>query len=393
MSRAATDLDCQKKTTKFNTNVVTGTTASGYHKSHPNYFQEGWSASVTIGQFHQTYLLSTGSLMKKSFISGVGHHLPDRVVTNQELEKLLEIDDASIVKLSGIHTRRWAEKGDTVSGMAVEASRMALGRAGLTPADIGMIVFSSMGSDHQFPGGGGDLQRKLDMPGIPALDIRNACNGFVYGLSIADQYIRTGMFKHILLAGSEIQSTSLDLTPNGKNVSILFGDGAGAAVISQCSDNSRGILNTQMYSDGQHYRKLIMEAPSPNDHPRISDEMVASDRIYPYMDGRAVFKHAVTRFPEVILEAVENEDMDISDLDLIIPHQANLRISEMVAKKLKIDRKMVYSNIQHYGNTTSASIPIAMSEAVEKGMLNEGDLVCAAAFGAGFAWSSALIRW
>ena len=331
--------------------------------------------------------------MYRSCISGIGHHLPDRIVTNEELGALLEVNEDFIVKLTGIKTRRWADQGETVSNMAHQATKKALEQAGLTPGDIGMIIFSTMGSDHQFPGGGCDLQHKLGIAGPPALDIRNACNGFVYGLSVADQYIKTGMHEHILLVGAEIQSTSLDLSPNGKNMSILFGDGAGAAVISRSDSEERGILNTQIYSDGQHADKLILEAPTPNDHPRLSKELMESNRIYAHMDGRAVFKHAVTRFPEVINEALQKAGYDLSDLDLIIPHQANLRISEMVAHKLRIDKEMVYSNIERYGNTTSASIPIALSEAVEQGLVSEGKLVCLAAFGAGFAWGSALVRW
>ena len=331
--------------------------------------------------------------MKKACISGVGHYLPERIVTNQELGEMLEVNDEFIVKLTGIRTRRWAPEGETVSNMALKASQNALDQAGLAPDDIGMIIFSTMSSDHQFPGGGCDLQHQLGIPGIPALDIRNACNGFVYGLSVADQYIKTGMYEHILLVGAELQSTSLDLSPNGKNVSILFGDGAGAAVISDTNDENRGILNTQIYSDGSHADKLILKAPSPNDHPRLSKELMESNRIYPHMDGRAVFKHAVTRFPEVIQEAIQKAGYELADLDLIVPHQANLRISEMVAHKLRIDKEMVYSNIEHCGNTTSASIPIALSEAVENGRIKKGSLVCVAAFGAGFAWGSALVRW
>ncbi len=331
--------------------------------------------------------------MYRSCISGIGHHLPDRIVTNKELGAILEVEEEFIVKLTGIQTRRWVEKGETVSNLSLQASRKAIDKAGITPEDIGMIIFSSMGSDHQFPGGGCDLQHKLGIAGPPALDIRNACNGFVYGLSVADQYIKTGMYEHILLVGAEIQSTSLDQSPNGKNMSILFGDGAGAAVISRSDNNDRGILNTQIYSDGQHADRLMQDAPSPNDHPRLSRDIMDTDRIYPFMDGRTVFKHAVTRFPEVILEALEKEGLGIGDLDLIVPHQANLRISEMVARKLGVEKDLVFSNIEHYGNTTSASIPIALSEAVEQGLVSDGKLICLAAFGAGFAWGSALIRW
>ncbi len=331
--------------------------------------------------------------MNVSRISGVGHYLPEREVSNQELEKKLDVSSDWIVKLTGVQTRRWVRKGETLNQMAVGASKKALDQAGISANEIDMIIYSTLGSDHQFPGSGCYLQKELDIPGIPALDIRNVCSGFIYGLSIADQYIKTGMCRHVLLVGAELQSTSLDLTPRGRNVSVLFGDGAGAAVISQSNEKERRILNTQIYSDGHYADKLWADAPSPNDHPRLTKALLDTDRIYPYMDGRAVFKHAVHRFPEVIEEAVRKAGMEISNLDLIIPHQANLRITEMIVRKLGIDSDKVYSNIEHYGNTTSASIPVALSEAVQKGVIADHALICLAAFGAGFSWGSALIRW
>lgn len=331
--------------------------------------------------------------MKSSHISGVGHYLPERVVTNHDLEKKLDVTHDYVVKLTGVHTRRWASEEETVTYMATRASRDAIEQAGIADEDIGMIIFSTLGSDKQFPGGGCDLQNALNIPGIPALDIRNVCTGFIYGLSVADQYIKTGMHKHILLVASELQSTSLDLTPRGQNLSVLFGDGAGAVVVSTSDNPKSGILNTQIYADGSHAHKLWLDAPSPNDHPRLTKGLLDTERIYPEMDGRAVFKHAVTRFPEVIQEALQNAGLDIPDLKLIIPHQANLRISEMIARKLGVDMEVIYSNIERYGNTTSASIPIALSEAIRDGRISHGDIICLAGFGAGFAWGSALIRW
>lgn len=331
--------------------------------------------------------------MKKARISGVGYHVPERIVSNAELGKMLDVTEEWIVKLTGIKERRWISEGETLINMAEEASRKAIDQAGLTPDDIGLIIFSSLGSDHQFPGGGCYLQERLGMPRTPALDIRNVCSGYIFGLSVADQYIKTGMYEHVLLVGAEAQSTSLDQTPRGQNVSILFGDGAGATVISVCEEDDKGILNTQIYTDGKYADRLWLDAPSPNDHPRISSKLIDSERIYPFMDGRTVFKNAVTLFPEVIREALDKAGLGISDLDLVIPHQANLRISEMVIRKLGIEKHKLYSNIEYFGNTTSASIPVALGEALEKGLIKDNSMVCLAAFGAGFSWGSSLIRW
>lgn len=331
--------------------------------------------------------------MKTSQITGTGHYLPERVVTNHELGDMLDVSDEWIVKLTGVHTRRWVSRSETVLDMAAEASEKAIERAGISTDDIGMIIFSTLGSDHQFPGGGCYLQERLGLPCTPGLDIRNVCSGFVFGLSVADQYIKTGMYQHILLVASELQSTSMDLSPRGRNLSILFGDGAGAVVISATGNEDRGILNTQIYSEGKYADRLWLDAPSPNDQPRLSKELLDSERIYPFMDGKAVFKHAVTRFPEVIREAVDKAGFNVEDLDMVIPHQANLRITEMLTRKLGLDKSKVYSNIEHYGNTTSASIPIALSEAIEKGLIRDHHLVCLTSFGAGFSWGAALVRW
>lgn len=331
--------------------------------------------------------------MKMSRITGVGHYVPERVVSNYDLEDILKVSNEWIVKLTGIHTRRWVREGESLKGMAYNASMQALDHAGKKPDDIELIIFACLGSDHQVPGSGIFLQEKLGLPGVPALDIRNVCSGFVYGLSVADQFIKTGMYENILLVGAEIQSTSLDMSPRGRNVSVLFGDGAGAVVISASNNKEQGILNTQIYADGRYAKKLWVDAPSPNEHPRITKELLDNRRIYPSMDGRTVFKHAVTRFPEVIRESLEKAGLGIDDLELVIPHQANLRITEMITRKLGIEKDKVYSNIEHFGNTTSASIPIALSEAIQKGLVKENDLICLAAFGSGFAWGSALLRW
>lgn len=331
--------------------------------------------------------------MRNSKIAGVGHYVPERVVTNQDLEKMMDTSDEWIVERTGIHTRHWITENDTLSGMAHKASNKALERAGKNAEDIDFIVFAALDGDHQFPGGGCFLQEKMGIPGVPALDIRNACSGFIYGLSIADQFIKTGKYENILLVGAEVQSTSLDLSTQGRDVSVIFGDGAGAALITPTEDDNKGVLTTHIYADGRYTDKLWVDAPSVNDQPRLTKDLLDTRRIYPYMDGRFVFKHAVTRFPEVIYEALETAGLEAKDLDLVIPHQANRRITEAVAHKLKMDLNKVYSNIEKYGNTTAASIPIALSEVYEQDRLKENDLVCLASFGAGFTWGSALIRW
>ncbi len=331
--------------------------------------------------------------MKNAQISGIGHHVPDRVVTNFDLEKMMDTTNEWILERTGIQTRRWVTDGDTLSGLAHNAAIKALDMAGKKPGDIQFIIFASLASDHEFPGGGCFLQEKLGLPGIPAMDIRNACSGFLYGLSVADQFIKTRMYDTILLIGAEIQSTSLDLTTRGRDVSVIFGDGAGAAVITATDNKEKGVLTTHLHADGRFANKLWADAPSVNDNPRISKELVETDRIFPKMEGRFVFKHAVSRFPEVIYEALSATGYSKDDLDLVIPHQANVRITEAVAHQLQMGLDKVYSNIERYGNTTAASIPIAISEAVENGLIKDNSLVCLASFGAGFTWASALIRW
>jgi 3-oxoacyl-[acyl-carrier-protein] synthase III len=331
--------------------------------------------------------------MKRTVFAGIGHYVPERIVTNQDLEKLMDTSDEWIRERTGIVERHWISEGESVSGLAYKASQIALERAKMSPSDIDLIIFACMESDHEFPGGGCWLQEKLHLPGIPALDIRNQCSGFIYGLSVADQFIRTGRYKNILLVGSEIQSTSLDLTTRGRDMAVLFGDGAGAAVLTASENGDRGVLTTHLHADGVYTKKLWAEWPSVTHHPRLTPDMLDTDRIYPKMEGRYVFKHAITRFPEVIHEALNAAGCSIDDVDLVVPHQANLRITEAVAQRLGIGMDKMYSNIEKYGNTTAATIPICLSEAWETGRIKEGSLVALAAFGSGFTWASALVRW
>ncbi len=331
--------------------------------------------------------------MKKSRIIGVGHYVPENIVTNADLEKVMNTTNEWIVERTGIEERRWFEpEKDTVSNMATKASKMAFERAKLDVKAIDFIVFATITPDYFFPGAGVLLQRELGLQGIGALDIRNACSGFIYALSIADQFIKTGMYKNILVVGSEIQSSALDKSDEGRSSSVIFADGAGAAVL-QATDEDRGVLSTHLHADGDFAEDLYVRDPGSSRKTRLSKELLDGKTFNLTMNGNTVFKHAVVRFSEVINEALEQNGYTKEDIDLLIPHQANLRISNFVQKQFKLPDEKVFNNIMHYGNTTAASIPIAMSEAWEKGKIKEGDLICLAAFGSGFTWASSLIRW
>lgn len=332
--------------------------------------------------------------MRNSKIAGVGHYVPERVVTNKDLEQLMDTSDEWIRERTGILERRYFQEGtDTTSNMGAKASRKALEMAGLQPEDVDMIVFATLSPDYVFPGSGVLMQRELGLKEIPALDVRNQCSGFVYALSVADQFIKTGMYNNILVVGSEIHSSGLDFTTRGRNVSVIFGDGAGAVVLTPSESNEKGILSTHLHADGEFAEELAVIDPGSNKKERLTHEMIDEGTIFPYMNGNQVFKHAVTRFPEVIEEALNKNGYKASDIDMLIPHQANLRITSYIQEKMGLPTEKVMSNIHKYGNTTAASVPIALSEAVQEGRIKEGDLVCMAAFGSGFTWASALIRW
>ena len=331
--------------------------------------------------------------MVRSAVLGTGHYVPERVVTNQDLAELMDTSDEWIRERTGIEERRWVDEGTTGADMARLASIAALEQAGLEPGGIDAIVLATLSPDHCFPGTSVFLQRELGLTDIPALDIRAQCSGFIYGLSIADAWIKSGQYRNVLLVGVEIQSTGLDVATSGRDMAVLFGDGAGAAVLGVADDEDRGVLTTHIHSDGRHAETLWCDVSSSVRHPRISEEDLRAGRHYPSMDGREVFKHAVTRMPEAVHEALAACDLSIEDIDLLIPHQANLRISEMVRRRLGISEERVYNNIQRFGNTTAATIPIALSEVTLQGRLSRGDLLCLVAFGSGFTWGSALIRW
>jgi 3-oxoacyl-[acyl-carrier-protein] synthase-3 len=329
----------------------------------------------------------------RTAIVGTGFYVPDRVVTNEELTRHMDTSDEWIVERSGIRERRWVEEGMSGAEMAARASRQALQEAGREVADIDAIVLGTLSPDHFFPGTGVFLQRELGLEDVPALDIRAQCSGFVYGLSVADAWIRTGQYRTILLVGVEIQSTGIDVSTAGRDMAVLFGDGAGAAVLEATEEEGRGVLSTHIHSDGRHAEVLWAEFSSSKHHPRLDAKILAEGRHFPKMDGREVFRHAVARMPEAVMEAVEANGLRVEDIDLLIPHQANLRITQMVQRRLGLPSEKVVSNIERYGNTTAATIPIALAESVREGRLSRGDLLCLVAFGSGFTWGSALVRW
>ena len=349
--------------------------------------------------------------MPLSKIAGIGMYVPKNIVTNTDLQKYMETSDDWIQERTGIQERRYAHRTEeTTTTMAINAATIAIERAGITPQDIDFIVFATLSPDYYFPGCGVLVQRAMKMKEIGALDIRNQCSGFVYALSVADQFIKTGMYKNILVVGSEKHSFGLDFSTRGRNVSVIFGDGAGAVVLQPTEKANQGILSTHLHSDGDSAEILAMYNPGTHanhwkeekyasfDDAEIgemffSHAMIDDEQIYPFMDGPSVFKKAVVKFPEVILEALQKNGLQTTDLDMLIPHQANLRIAQYVQQKLGLSDDKVYNNIQKYGNTTAASVPIALCEAYEQGKIKEGDLVCLAAFGSGFTWASALLRW
>ncbi len=335
--------------------------------------------------------------MYNSKILGLGKYLPENKVTNKDLEKIMDTSDEWIQERTGIQERRHIVKGsdDTTSSMGVKASKIAIERAGISTQDIDLILFATLSPDYYFPGSGVLVQEALQIPDCPAMDIRMQCSGFIYALTTADQFIKTGMYKKVLVIGSEYHSGGLDMTTRGRNISVIFGDGAGAAVVSRAENNEKGILNTQLHSEGKHAKELSLIGPNTGRWvPEIMEENNPEDSsYYPYMNGQFVFKNAVVRFSQVISAGLEKAGWKPDEIDMLIPHQANLRISQFVQKKFGLRDDQVYNNIQRYGNTTAASIPIALTEAWEEGRIKEGSKVVLAAFGSGFTWGSVVIKW
>jgi 3-oxoacyl-[acyl-carrier-protein] synthase-3 len=331
--------------------------------------------------------------MPRTAFAALGIHVPDRVVTNEELTTRMETSDAWIRERTGIRERRWVREGTENSDLALEATRKALAQAGWEAKDIEAIVYASLSPDHMFPGDGCYLNAKLGIPGVPALDLRNQCSGFIYGLAVADAWIRIGMYRRVLLVGSEVHSTGLDVSTRGRDVAVIFGDGAGAALLEATDDPGRGVLSCHLHADGRFAADLSCDTPGSKYHPRVQARMLEDGSIYPRMEGQRVFKNAVVRMPEVLREALEQNGLAPADLKVVVPHQANLRIAQMVQRSLELRDDQVFNNIERYGNTTAASIPIALAEAVQARGVKRGDLVGLCAFGAGFTWASALIRW
>jgi 3-oxoacyl-[acyl-carrier-protein] synthase III len=331
--------------------------------------------------------------MHRSRIMGIGMNVASRVVTNNDLAQVMETTNEWIVERTGIEERRWVVEGETGASMATKASEEALRRAGIAAKDLDLIIYATLSPDFNFPGTAVFVQRALGIRDIPCLDIRQQCTGFIYGLSIADAYIRTGNFKHILLIGAEVHSTGLDVSTTGRDVTVLFGDGAGAVVIGRATDDRSMILSTHIHADGSEAEILWTEYPASARHPRISSEAMAERKHYPVMNGKKVFKHAVTRMPAAIMEGMVTNNLKLDDIDMLIPHQANLRINQRVAKMIGMPDERTHNNIQKYGNTTAASIPICMHEAIELGKIKPGNMVCLVAFGAGLTWGSAFLRY
>ncbi len=336
--------------------------------------------------------------MYQTKIAGLGKYVPENVVTNDDLSKIMDTNDEWITERTGIKERRHIKKGDgnSTAVMGVKAAKIALERSGISKDDIDLIVFATLSPDYYFPGCGVQVQEMLDINTCPALDVRNQCSGFVYAISVADQFIKTGMYKNVLVIGSENHSGGLDFSTRGRSVSVIFGDGAGAAVLTRSDHNGQGILSTHLHSEGKHALELSLKGPSTNYWvPEIIKDNPQGDDIpyYPYMNGQFVFKNAVQRFSEVINEGLQANGLEVSDIDMLIPHQANLRISQFIQQKFRLNDDQVYNNIQRYGNTTAASIPIALTEAWEEGRVKDEDIVVLAAFGSGFTWGSAIIKW
>lgn len=331
--------------------------------------------------------------MTRSLILGTGMAVPDRVVTNDDLAAAMDTTDEWIAQRTGIRRRHWVREGETGVDLAERASLRAIEASGLAVTDIDAIVLATSTPDHFAPGNGVLLQHRLGLGPIPALDLRAQCSGFVYALATADAYIRAGLFRHVLVVGQEVQSTGMDVTTRGRATAVIFADGAGAVVLGPTLDPSRGMLGFDLHSDGAFADKLWVDAPGSMYHPRISPELIAAGRHFLEMDGKEVFRHAVVRMPESVHAVLATVGAEVADVTLLLPHQANLRISEMVQKSLGLRDDQVYNNIMTYGNTTAATIPIALDECVRAGRLQPGNLVVATAFGSGFMWGSVALRW
>ena len=327
-----------------------------------------------------------------SYIKGMGYYVPEQIIDNEYFTNFMDTSDQWIRERTGIEERRFVNNNDGPSDLAIPAVEMALKNANLCVDDIDFIIFATSTPDYYIPGSGCLIQDKMNFKNIGALDIRCQCSGFIYGLSVADQYIKAKTYKNILLIAAEVQSTAMDLSNEGRNTAIIFADGAAAAVISS-TNGDRGLLSTHLHTDGKYVKELWVEAPSSKMNPRLDQFILSQKKHFLYMNGKEVFRHAIKRFPEVIYEALDANNLSTKDIDLLIPHQANLRISQAIQKKMNLDDNQIVSNIHKYGNTTAASIPIALCESISNNQLNKGDILVLAAFGSGFSWGSAILKW
>jgi 3-oxoacyl-[acyl-carrier-protein] synthase-3 len=332
------------------------------------------------------------SMHHRSSILGTGHYVPTRVVTNDDLSKLMTTSDEWIVQRTGIRERRFIENtGIGASDLALPACKMALEQAGLQAKDVDAIVFATLSPDHNFPGSGCFLGHKLGLPGVPALDVRNQCTGFLYGLSVADAWVRADVYRHVLVVGSEVHSTGLDFSDRGRDVAVLFGDGAGAAVVGRAQRADQGVRSLRLHADGSGARDLWLEAPASAYVPRLTPQMLEEGRHFPAMNGKQVFRWATEKMPEVVREVLTEAELGPEAIDLFVPHQANLRINQAVGQKLGIPESKTVHNIERYGNTTAATIPLGLSEAFREGRCKPGSNVLFAAFGSGYTWGAAVL--
>ena len=331
--------------------------------------------------------------MVRSVIRGIGSYVPPRVVSNAELAGIIDTSDEWIKTRTGIDERRFADEGVSSSDLGLEASRRAIADAGLEPSDIDLIIFATLSPDHHFPGSGCYLQAKLGIPSIGCLDVRNQCTGFLYSLSVADAFIRVGAYKNILIVGAEVHSSALDITTRGRDIAVLFGDGAGAAVISPCEEEGRGVIHSELHADGRFARSLYMDVWDISRKPFMGHTSIDTGEIYPKMDGKTVFKHAVTNLIQLFQHTMEVTATNPEEIKFVIPHQANRRINQAIAERLQIPEGKFLHNIHKYANTTAASIPLLLDETYRSGKIERGDLILLIAFGSGFTWASTLLRW
>lgn len=333
------------------------------------------------------------STPRRVAITGTGMYVPPRIVTNQDLQRIMETSDEWIQQRSGIRERRYVDPGVSTADLAYQASLAALEASNCAAKDLDLIIVATLSPDHFFPGTSAFLQTRLGLETTPAFDVRCQCSGFLYALSIGQLYVASGQYRRVLVCGAEAHSPALDMTTRGRDVAVLFGDGAGAAILEPSPDDRRGILSVHLHAQGEFAKRLWMEAPTMTEARHLTPEMIESGRIYPKMDGKFVFKHAVVRMPEVVMEALAANQLRPADVDLYLFHQANVRINEYAAQALGIPPEKLFGNIDRYGNCSAASIPMCLDECARSGRLRRGDLVCMAAFGAGFTWASALARW